>query len=349
MKPNKPYTAITDRIIFDTALSPTDKLVYITICQPAYGKKEVSFPSQERIAFLCNIDPKTVQRSIATLILHEYLAKHRTGKQMNNTYILNRFPTKDVEKQKTETEKLWVIRSEEMKANAETNLKNQKSDTPPMSSHSNPPELSDTTLQKSDTTFKESDTTNEGGSDTTLQPLEAVQYKAEQKLEASQNLEADSAAPLRSAASSKNDEVSQGTNSAENINPKETTKDSASKSIGFSNEKFDKLFTLPDKSQFSSQVSSGNAQVSSGFDMQEFTEVPALAQLPKKAKINKTSLSSEDFIVEYVSDALRQNGVSENVIEVLQSLGVNDFHSEHPQLSKILMQAYTEAKNEYAN
>jgi len=318
MKPNKPFTVISDRIIFDTSLSPTDKFVYITICQPAFGKKVFSFPSQERVAFLCHISVDTVQKSINRLVLFEYLTKQRTGKQKNNTYILNRFSTDNVQKQIVETEKIWKIRSAEIQDNIKKKLNNQKSDTPQMRGHSNTTETSDVVNAKSDVANERSDTSFEGCSDTASQAPKAVQYKAEQKVEASQDLEPSFDAPLRSASESKNDSVALFDNLLNKADNKDSVQSEAQSK---------------DKSKDS--ASSEASDEDSALNM----DVSFKANSGRAPDI---SVATKDADRDCLLNRLLKKGVPDDMIEKCKILGAPAFSKKYPQYASIVFEAVME-------
>ena len=46
MKPNKPFTAMSNKILYDPQLNSVDRNVYWLIGQVAYGTKTISYPAQ---------------------------------------------------------------------------------------------------------------------------------------------------------------------------------------------------------------------------------------------------------------------------------------------------------------
>ncbi len=96
MKPNKPFTSISDKILFDKRVSLSALKVYLLICQHAYGKKVISFPSQDTLAFYCAFKRETVNRLIKELVKLGYIKSARVGNQLNNEYLIELFPESEV-------------------------------------------------------------------------------------------------------------------------------------------------------------------------------------------------------------------------------------------------------------
>jgi hypothetical protein len=96
MKPQAPFTSITDKILFDNRVTPIELKVYLLICQAAYGKKTFSYPSQNRLALLCNYSRQHVNQAIQHLVEYGYLRIIRNGRKSNNVYEITLFERTEV-------------------------------------------------------------------------------------------------------------------------------------------------------------------------------------------------------------------------------------------------------------
>lgn len=96
MKPQAPFTSITDKILFDNRVTPIELKIYLLICQAAYGKKTFSFPSQNRLALLCKYSRQHVNQAIQHLVEYGYLRIIRNGRKSNNVYEITLFERTEV-------------------------------------------------------------------------------------------------------------------------------------------------------------------------------------------------------------------------------------------------------------
>ena len=362
MKPNKPFTSISDMIVYDSRLKPIDRNVYHVICAHIFGAKVEGHPSQERIAFLCGVSRRCVFDSIEKLIRFGYLTKERAGKQLSNHYVLNIFSTSDTQKQQAETEKQWKLRSAKI-----------KSDENSTSHHSN---KSDENFSQSDVNFLKSDENFSAQSDEKPTSQEAIQLEACQKLEASQNFKADASAPLRYADPSKNDGSVLDKNPESIINPKDTNSSTHSEpSVAPIKDTAQNLDVSPEvspavptetatrdekkpslKSQFDAlfnetpqkAVEHAKATAQSiGIEMQTYSSAPAtiVSKLDKPKPSSEMTL--EEFRFMHVCDTLEKQGVPETVLKAVEEFGIEDFYSLNPQYAILLNKCYADARELY--
>jgi hypothetical protein len=96
MKPNKPYTRMTDKILFDSRVSSTQRNIYWVLCRHAFGNRNHSFPSQSKIAKMCGIRSDTVSTNIKALAEYGYITVMKQGKKELNVYEIAIFPVEEI-------------------------------------------------------------------------------------------------------------------------------------------------------------------------------------------------------------------------------------------------------------
>lgn len=85
----KGYTLIPNYVLHTDKLGSHAKLVYAMLLSYAWGRKNSSFPGQDRLAADCGLSISSIKRALDELKEHNFITVIRRGLNRTNVYVLH--------------------------------------------------------------------------------------------------------------------------------------------------------------------------------------------------------------------------------------------------------------------